>query len=68
MDAEGGKRQNPDGGLDYERAVLAGGPLRIWQACLGVALSYVRDRKQSCAVAAILMGRRNLIGREIIGE
>lgn len=33
-------------GLDYERTVLAGGPLGIMQACLDVVLPYVRDRKQ----------------------
>jgi len=33
-------------GLDYERAVLAGGPLGIMQACLDVVLPYVRDRRQ----------------------
>ena len=33
-------------GLDYERAVLAGGPLGIMQACLDVCLPYVRERKQ----------------------
>ena len=33
-------------GLDYERAVLAAGPLGIMQACLDVALPYVRERKQ----------------------
>ncbi len=33
-------------GLDYERAVLAGDPLGIMQACLDVVLPYVRDRKQ----------------------
>jgi isovaleryl-CoA dehydrogenase len=33
-------------GLDYERAVLAGGPLGIMQACLDVTLPYVRERKQ----------------------
>jgi isovaleryl-CoA dehydrogenase len=33
-------------GLDYERAVLAGGPLGIMQACLDVALPYVRERRQ----------------------
>jgi isovaleryl-CoA dehydrogenase len=33
-------------GLDYERAVLAGGPLGLMQACLDVVLPYVRDRKQ----------------------
>ena len=33
-------------GLDYERLVLAGGPLGILQACLDVVLPYVRQRKQ----------------------
>jgi isovaleryl-CoA dehydrogenase len=33
-------------GLDYERAVLAGGPLGIMQACLDAVLPYVRERKQ----------------------
>src|SRR5215468_8834850 len=31
-------------GLDYERAVLAGGPLGIMQACLDVVLPYVHQR------------------------
>ncbi len=33
-------------GLDYERAVLAGGPLGIMQACLDVVIPYVHERKQ----------------------
>jgi len=33
-------------GLDYERAVLAGGPLGIMQACLDIVLPYVRERRQ----------------------
>ncbi len=33
-------------GLDFERAVLAGGPLGIMSACMDVALPYVHDRKQ----------------------
>ena len=33
-------------GLDYERAVLAGGPLGIQAACLDVVLPYVHERKQ----------------------
>ena len=33
-------------GLDYERAVLAAGPLGIMQACLDVVLPYLRERKQ----------------------
>ena len=33
-------------GLDYERVVLAGGPLGIMAACLDVVVPYVHDRKQ----------------------
>jgi len=33
-------------GLDYERVVLAAGPLGIMQACMDVVLPYVHDRKQ----------------------
>ena len=33
-------------GLDYERAVLAGGPLGIMAACLDVVLPYVHEREQ----------------------
>jgi isovaleryl-CoA dehydrogenase len=33
-------------GLDYERAVLAAGPLGIMQAALDIVLPYVRQRKQ----------------------
>ncbi len=33
-------------GLDYERVVLAGGPVGLMQACLDVVLPYVHDRKQ----------------------
>ncbi len=33
-------------GLDYERIVLAGGPLGIMQACLDVVLPYVHERRQ----------------------
>ncbi len=33
-------------GLDYERAVLAAGPLGIMQAALDVVLPYVREREQ----------------------
>ena len=33
-------------GLDYERTVLAGGPLGIMAACLDVAMPYVRERRQ----------------------
>jgi isovaleryl-CoA dehydrogenase len=33
-------------GLDYERAVLAGGPLGIMAACLDVVVPYVHERSQ----------------------
>jgi isovaleryl-CoA dehydrogenase len=33
-------------GLDYERAVLASGPIGIMQACLDVVLPYIHERKQ----------------------
>ena len=33
-------------GLDYERLVLAAGPLGIMQACLDVVVPYVHERKQ----------------------
>jgi isovaleryl-CoA dehydrogenase len=33
-------------GLDYERAVLAAGPVGIMQAALDVVLPYIHDRKQ----------------------
>jgi isovaleryl-CoA dehydrogenase len=33
-------------GLDYERLVLAGGPLGIMQACMDAVVPYVHERKQ----------------------
>ncbi|MGE8611815.1 MAG: isovaleryl-CoA dehydrogenase [Achromobacter veterisilvae] len=33
-------------GLDYERAVLSGGPLGIMQAVMDVVVPYIHDRKQ----------------------
>ncbi|MCX7140113.1 MAG: isovaleryl-CoA dehydrogenase [Proteobacteria bacterium] len=33
-------------GLDYERAVLSGGPLGIMSACMDVVIPYVHERKQ----------------------
>ena len=33
-------------GLDYERAVLAAGPLGIMQACLDIVLPYMHERRQ----------------------
>jgi isovaleryl-CoA dehydrogenase len=46
MGPEGGGVKVLMSGLDYERAVLAGGPLGIMQACLDVVLPYVRERRQ----------------------
>ena len=33
-------------GLDYERTILAAGPVGIMQACLDVVLPYIHERKQ----------------------
>jgi isovaleryl-CoA dehydrogenase len=33
-------------GLDYERAVLAAGPIGIMQACMDVVIPYVHERRQ----------------------
>jgi isovaleryl-CoA dehydrogenase len=33
-------------GLDYERLVLAAGPLGIMQSCMDIAIPYVHERKQ----------------------
>jgi isovaleryl-CoA dehydrogenase len=33
-------------GLDYERAVLAGGPIGIMDACMDVVLPYIHERQQ----------------------
>ncbi len=33
-------------GLDYERAVLAAGPLGIMQACMDVVVPYIHERRQ----------------------
>ncbi len=33
-------------GLDYERAVLAAGPIGIMQACMDIVVPYVHDRQQ----------------------
>jgi isovaleryl-CoA dehydrogenase len=33
-------------GLDYERVVLAGGPLGIMRACMDLVVPYVHDRQQ----------------------
>lgn len=33
-------------GLDYERVVLAGGPVGIMQSCMDIVVPYIHDRKQ----------------------
>jgi isovaleryl-CoA dehydrogenase len=43
---EGGGAKVLMSGLDFERAVLSGGPLGIMQACMDVVLPYVHDRQQ----------------------
>jgi isovaleryl-CoA dehydrogenase len=43
---EGAGAQVLMSGLDYERVVLAGGPLGIMRACMDVVLPYVHQRKQ----------------------
>ncbi len=38
-------------GLDYERVVLAAGPIGIMQACMDLVMPYIRQRKQfGCAI------------------
>lgn len=46
MGPDGGGMHVLMSGLDYERTVLAGGPLGIMRACLDIVLPYVRERKQ----------------------
>jgi isovaleryl-CoA dehydrogenase len=46
LGTEGGGVEVLMSGLDYERAVLAGGPLGIMRACLDVVLPYVHERRQ----------------------
>jgi isovaleryl-CoA dehydrogenase len=43
---EGGGTRVLMSGLDYERAVLSGGPLGIMQAAMEAVVPYVHDRKQ----------------------
>jgi isovaleryl-CoA dehydrogenase len=43
---EGGGTKVLMSGLDYERAVLAGGPLGIMAACMDAVLPYLHERKQ----------------------
>jgi isovaleryl-CoA dehydrogenase len=46
LGSEGGGVKVLMSGLDYERAVLSGGPLGIMAACMDVVLPYVHQRKQ----------------------
>jgi isovaleryl-CoA dehydrogenase len=46
LGTEGGGVEVLMSGLDYERAVLAGGPLGIMRACLDAVLPYVHQREQ----------------------
>ena len=46
LGAEGGGVEVLMSGLDYERAVLAGGPIGIMRACLDAVLPYVHQREQ----------------------
>jgi isovaleryl-CoA dehydrogenase len=46
LGAEGGGVKVLMSGLDYERAVLSGGPLGIMAACFDAVLPYVHERRQ----------------------
>ena len=46
LGVEGGGVQVLTSGLDYERAVLSGGPLGIMDACMDAVLPYIHERKQ----------------------
>ena len=46
LGSEGGGVKVLMSGLDYERAVLSGGPLGIMAACMDVVLPFVHERKQ----------------------
>jgi len=43
---EGGGVRVLMSGLDYERAVLAGGPIGLMQSCMDVVVPYLHERKQ----------------------
>jgi isovaleryl-CoA dehydrogenase len=46
LGVEGGGTKVLMSGLDYERAVLSGGPLGIMQAAMEAVVPYIHDRKQ----------------------
>ena len=46
MGGEGNGTRVLMSGLDYERAVLSGGPLGIMAACMDVVLPFIHERKQ----------------------
>ncbi len=43
---EGGGAKVLMSGLDFERTILAGGPVGIMQACMDIVVPYIHDRKQ----------------------
>ncbi len=46
LGAEGAGGRILMSGLDFERAVLSGGPIGVMQACMDVVMPYVHERKQ----------------------
>ena len=46
LGTEGGGAKVLMSGLDYERAVLSGGPLGVMAACMDAVLPYLHERKQ----------------------
>ncbi len=46
LGADGGGISVLMSGLDYERAVLAGGPLGLMQHCMDIVLPYLHERRQ----------------------
>jgi isovaleryl-CoA dehydrogenase len=46
LGAEGGGVKVLMSGLDYERAVLSGGPLGIMAACMDAVIPYIHERRQ----------------------
>ncbi len=46
LGTEGGGVKVLMSGLDYERAVLSGGPVGIMQACMDIVVPYIHERKQ----------------------
>src|SRR3546814_20242744 len=59
-------------GLDYERLVLAGGPLGIMQACMDAVIPYVHEREQfgqPIGTLQLIQGKRSeerRVGKECV--